>query len=349
MTEFWKHSGLQLLETDADGWLKVTDDLLRAWLFRPEIRPVEESCAAERALHESLVSDPRQPIAEATLAALADADVRDNYRILLGFFARLVAQPTLEAAYLAILREAGGVKVAPLFVDQLAHMIVQHVLQRLPADKLDPFACRAAELFFREQRVTIQDQHILCADAETVDMQSARAKEGTSYGNLGRLLVEAQTTLASVELDIMAKDNMAGYWERDERHDYVLAINHGRPGLDAFARVMEAWVSHFYRTPVSITPMRQIESARLTWFVGLDREATSLLNALYNGEPLKPEEQNRLLALFRLEFGDAARVRQDLGGRPVFMALAMEQVEGQNRVRMKPQNLLLNLPLAELA
>ncbi len=348
MTQFWKHSGLQLLETDADGWLLLTDDLLRAWLFRPEIRPVEESCAAECALHAALAADPRRVVTETELAALADADVRDNYCILLDFFSRLVSQPTLEAAYLAILREAGGVKVAPLFVDQLAHIIVQHVLMRLPSTQLDPFWCRAAELFFREQRVTIQDQHILCADAETVDMQGARAKEGTSYGNLGRLLVEAQTTLASVELDIMARDNMAGYWGRDERHDYVLAINHGRPGVDALARVMEAWVGHFYRTPVKITPMRQIESARLTWFVGLDREATALLNALYNGEPLKAEEQNRLLALFQLEFGDQARVRQELGGRPVFMALAMEQSEGQNRVRMKPQNLLLNLPLAEL-
>jgi len=36
-------------------------------------------------------------------------------------------------------------------------------------------------------------------------------------------------------------------------------------------------------------------------------------------------------------------MRQDIAGRPVYLALAMDE---ENVVRMKPQNLLLNLPTA---
>ena len=51
----------------------------------------------------------------------------------------------------------------------------------------------------------------------------------------------------------------------------------------------------------------------------------------------------RLLCLFRLEFADAADMRADIAGRPVYLAMAMD---GHNRLKLKPQNLLLNLPLA---
>jgi hypothetical protein len=51
----------------------------------------------------------------------------------------------------------------------------------------------------------------------------------------------------------------------------------------------------------------------------------------------------RLLALFRMTFADPAAMRADIAGRPVYLALAMDE---ENVVRMKPQNLLTNLPLA---
>ena len=53
-----------------------------------------------------------------------------------------------------------------------------------------------------------------------------------------------------------------------------------------------------------------------------------------------------MLALFRLEFEDPTAMRADVAGKPVYMALSMN--EGAV-VRMKPQNLLLNLPLAARA
>jgi hypothetical protein len=51
MAEFWRSSGYRLVEIDAAGGLRPTDDLLRAFVLRPELVPVEESCAAELALH----------------------------------------------------------------------------------------------------------------------------------------------------------------------------------------------------------------------------------------------------------------------------------------------------------
>ncbi len=53
-----------------------------------------------------------------------------------------------------------------------------------------------------------------------------------------------------------------------------------------------------------------------------------------------------MLALFRLDFGDSAAMRADIAGKPVYMALSMDE---EDVVRMKPQNLPLNLPLAARA
>src|SRR5690606_37753256 len=130
----------------------------RAYYLRPEVKPVEESCDAELALHAGLMQEPRRPVAARELDALADADARDNYRILLRFRERLLAAGTLEACYAGLF--AGDVDLPPIFVDQLAHAILRNVLDGCE----DPLRLRAAELFFREQKATIKDGHVLAAD-----------------------------------------------------------------------------------------------------------------------------------------------------------------------------------------
>jgi hypothetical protein len=52
----------------------------------------------------------------------------------------------------------------------------------------------------------------------------------------------------------------------------------------------------------------------------------------------------RILWLARLEFADPARVLARARERPVYLALAMDAAQ---QVRMKPQNLLVGLPLRE--
>lgn len=337
MPDFWLASGYHLVRADADGRLCPTDGFLRAYFLRPEIAPVEESCRAEVALHEGLMAEPRLTVPDERLAALADPDARDNYRTVLRFRDRLLTAPSLEAAYLDLVRR-GGVGLPSLFLDQLVHVILRHLLDGCD----DPIRLRAAELLFREQKVTIRDGAVLMADDETVEMRS----RGQGPGMPGGLLVEAGPPAREVELDVLDETGAATYWQRSDRFDTVLDLGFTQPGLDALCRVLERWTEHFTSAAVSIQPVQAVRDERWRWHVGLDAEASRLLNDLYQGKEVPEVGLARLLALFRLEFRDPEDVLPDVRGRPVYLGLAMT---AEQRVRLKPQNLLVNLPLARAA
>jgi hypothetical protein len=268
------------------------------------------------------------------LEGIEDADARDNYRVLLAFLGRLKRAASVESCYLDIF-SGGNVAVPPLFVDQLAQIIVRNVLEGCE----DPLEARAAELFFREQKASTDEGTVMLADLETVEMHAS----GGSSGSLGRLIVEAQAPLATVNLDVLDTDNAHLYWTRDQRHDLVISMNVGRAANQAFCRVMEKWIRHFFGVAVSVRPLRAIEDRGWAWHIGLDAESTVILNGLWRGEELESGMFRRMLALFRLDFEDPAAMRADVAGKPVYMALSMNE---DGVVRMKPQNLLLNLPLA---
>ncbi len=335
--EFWPHSGFSLTQRDVDGRLLLSDALLSAWWHRPEVAPVDESCAHERALHAALLVTPRRAVTVAELAALQDEDARDNYRVLLAWRDRLLAAPTLEAAYLDIFR-AGTVTAPPVFIDQLAQMIVHGML----ADSEDALQVRAAELFFRPQKVALEDGAVMLADAATVDLHAS----GGNYGDIGRLLIEAKTKPRRVELDVIDQENAATYWTRNECHDTVISFTYGRAALTAFCRVIEKWIDHFYGVAVVVRPLRSIEAKHWAWHIGLDAEATGILNDLYAGVELDEARNRRILSLFQLDFVDPSVVRSDVAGRPVYLACAMNETD---ILRIKPQNLLLNLPLASIS
>lgn len=338
MHGIWRTSGYHLLETTPEGRLGVTDDFLRAYFRRPEVRPVAESCDNERRLHQRLLEDPRQPVGRDDLAALADPDARENYEVVLAFRERLLAAATVEAAYLNLFLEPGGVPVPPLFADQLAQVIVQHVLR----EGDDPLRARAGELFFREQAVTINEGFIMAADAETVETHA----DSGGFGNLGRLVAQAQTPLRTVDLDVLDESNAELYWDRAESFDTVLNLNFAGAGLDALCRVLEAWVRHLLDVDIRIQPVQQISDERWVWHVGLDREASRLLDDLWNGVEPGEARLARLLSLFRLEFQDPSVMLRQIAGRPVYLALMMTEAK---RLKLKPQNLLVNLPLAARA
>ncbi len=110
--DFWLACGHHLCDRDAPGRLVPTPDLWRAFLARPELVPPPEACAAERALHAGLLAAPLRPVRDGRRSpALADADARENWRVFLAFRDRVQAEPTLEAAWLALLR--GGVAGIP--------------------------------------------------------------------------------------------------------------------------------------------------------------------------------------------------------------------------------------------
>jgi uncharacterized protein DUF6352 len=337
MPDFWRNSGFHLLERDGDGRLAVTDDFLRAYLLRPEIRPVGESGPNEIALHETLMENPRGAVEASELERVEDADTRDNFRALLAFFERLKRAASLESCYIEIF-SGGTASVPPIFIDQLAQIIVRNILDGCE----DPLEPRAGELFYREQKATTEEGVAMLADLETVEMHAS----GGRYGSLGRLVVEAQTPLSAVDLDVLDTDNGPLYWLRDQRHDFVISMNFGRAANKAFCRVIEKWVRHFFGITVNVKPLRAIEDRGWSWHIGLDAESTALLNDLWRGDEVEQGRFRRLLALFQLEFADSAAMRADIAGKPVYLALSMDQ---NGVVRMKPQNLLLNLPLASRA
>jgi hypothetical protein len=333
MSDFWPHCGYNLLKRQEDGRLVVTDDYLRLYYARPELAPVAESCAAERALHAALMQDPRREVAPGEIAALADADARDNYQVMMRFRGRLLAAPTLEAFYFDLFRE--DVAVPPDFIHHTAQVILRGILEGAN----DGLAARAAELFFRRQRVSFGDGTILLADDETVEMHASTG----GFGSLGKLLKEGQTAPRIIELDVLDEASAGRYFERDERHDTVLNLNHGRPGCLALARVLERWIAHFHGVRAAVKPVREIPDDDWVWHVGLDAEATAMLNEIYNCGEVEEARMKRVVGLFRVDFRDSVVLRPEMAGAPVFLGLA---ASADGTLRMKPQNLLVNLPLA---
>lgn len=277
---------------------------------------------------------PRRAVAAAEIDAIEDEDARHNYGMLLRFRDRLLAAGSVEGCYMSLFK--GAIDVPPLFIDQLLHVILRNLLDGCE----DPLRLRAAELFWREQKATLQEGHVLLADLETVEMHAA----GNRYGGIGKLIVEAQGAIGKVDLDVLDRANAALYWERESRHDTVISLTYGRAALDALCRVIEAWVAHFHAVEVKVSPLRRIDEARWAWHIGLDAESTEILNELWSGGQVDAGRMRNIVALFALQFADPAVARDGVAGRTVYLALSVNEAQV---VRMKPQNLLMNLPLHE--
>ena len=196
-----------------------------------------------------------------------------------------------------------------------------------------------AECLFRVQKISVlEDGAVMAADDETVEVFA----DTGGFGSLGELLKKQNTPTRSIDLDVLSADNAEIYWERDERHDLAVSLNRGQPALDALMRVLEKWVKHFLAVEVTIAHRREIDDKQWVWHVGLDATASGVLNDLYNNETVDEARMSRLLCLFELRFANAADMRPNIAGRSVYLAMAMDS---DGKLKLKPQNLLLNLPL----
>jgi len=328
--EFWVSSGHHMTRRREDGGLVVTDELLLAYLARPELKPPAEACAAEHALHAALMASPRRAVDAAEIAAIADADARENWGFMLGFRDRLLRAASLEAAYLDLARN-GAAGVPPLFLNHLAHLILRNALDGCD----DPYTLRAGELFFRPQRASVHDGALLLADAERVDDAQANLHAAPLAAMFAGPAVE--------ELDIMTDETAWTYWSRSDAFTMALNLGGNPKSRTGLARAIEAWIRHMLGTTVLVTPERGLHDEDWRWFVGLDAEASRIGNALWQGRKVTAAEQQRVLAVFRLNFADEAQVLPAVKGHPVWLLLA----ETPDRiVRLKPQNLVTGLPLA---
>ncbi len=324
MPEFWVASGHHLTRLNPQGRMLVTDELILAWLARPEVLPPADACAAERSLHKRLMETPRAKVSEMELTALKDADAQENWRFLLGLRDRLIAAGTIEDGYAQIVAE--GVTIPQVFMSQLVQLILRNALDGCDS----PQTLRAAECFFRPQRSHIKDDKLLLADEELVALyeQEKHASPLTAMFSGGL-----------DGLDVLGGGNDWTYWSRSDAHTMVLNFGGDPEARRGMADAIAAFLQHMLGMACRVTPEMRAENIDLRWFIGLDPAGTAIGNALWHGQPMPAT----LVGLFRLETEDA-RIRAELRGQPIWLILGLGS---DGAVRMKPQNLLTGLPLAE--
>jgi hypothetical protein len=318
--DFWLSCGHHLTQRGEGGGLVVSDEFLRAYLARPELNPPDTADATERGLHRAAFADPRRPVAAAEIAAITDPDARENWALMTAFRDRLLRHPTLEAGYLDLVRNGVGA-TPPLFLDQLVHVILRNALD----GEDDPFVLRAAELFFRPQRVAVHDGALIAADEERI--------AAIAPSPLFRLPGLADDPV----LDVLSEENAASYWERSDRFDMAFDLTAGRRGLAALASVIERWLRHLLGITARVEPIVELRDAAFAWYVGLDAEGTRIGDALWRGEIVSESMRRRLVGLFRSAFAPAEPIETSAA----YLILAMSEA---GVLRVKPQNLVTGLP-----
>jgi hypothetical protein len=193
---------------------------------------------------------------------------------------------------------------------------------------------RAAELFFRPQRVRPHDGSLIAADEETI---------ASADGQPVSPLVAMLGLPSPSAIDVLVEENAETYWQRSDRFDMGFDLTAGRRGLAALAEVIARWIAHLV-LPVTVEPLTRADNVDFTWYVGLDAQATRIGDALWNGEELDEATRARIVGLFRLTITDAARVLDKARGKPIYLIMAMTP---DGILRMKPQNLVTGLPIRQ--
>ena len=331
MTDFWISCGHHLLDREPGGGLLLTDDFLKVYLARPELIPPPEACVVEKTLYGALLADPRLPISPSDIAAIADADARENWQVLIAFRDLLLRHRTLEGAYAELMR-AGPGKTPLLFVNQLVHVILRNALDGVE----DAQVVRAAELFFRTQRVTLHEGSLIAADEEVIGGINPAPQSP---------LVSMLGIPADAQIDVLNEENASGYWARSDQFDMAIDLTAGRAGLVALAEVMRRWIAHVLGVEVAIEPLPELREVNLAWYVGLDADATKIGDMMWNGEEIDEATMSRVIGLFALTFRDSSIVLDRVKGEPVYLILAMTP---EKTIRLKPQNLATGLPIRHL-
>jgi uncharacterized protein DUF6352 len=326
--DFWLSCGHHLLDPSRDGGgLQLTDEFLKAYLARPEMVPPPDACERERELHQTLLVSPRMPILPARIAAIRDSEARENWEVMISWRDHLLRHATLEAAYLAIVRH--GLVFPPMFLNQLVQVILRNMLE----DCDDAFVLRAAEMFFRPQKLAVHQGSLLASDEE-----SALRLHSQPMSPLISLL----GLHSPAEIDVLSEANSDTYWERSDSFDLALDLTAGRRGLTALGEVVSRWVRHLLGVQVEIEAVTELRDVTLTWYVGLDSNATEIGDALWNGEELDDAVRELVVGIYRLVFADDAEVIEPVRGAPTFLLAASS---ADNLLRLKPQNLITGLPV----
>ena len=200
----------------------------------------------------------------------------------------------------------------------------------------DAFMLRAAELFFRPQTLTLHEGSLVAADAETIAGSGAKPLSP---------LIAMLGLPKGAEITMLSEANADTYCGRSDLFDLALDLTGGRRGLAALGEVITRWVSHLLAVEVAIEPVTELRDVTLTWYVGLDADATRMGDALWHGEAVDDATRARLVGLYRLNFADAADMVEAVRGQPVYLMMGMT---ADKVLRLKPQNLVTGLPIRRL-
>lgn len=192
---------------------------------------------------------------------------------------------------------------------------------------------RAAETFFRPQKLLVQDGMVTAVDEET-ELLLGRQPQSPLVALLG--------LPAATEVDMLNDATTGSYRERSDRFDMALDLTAGQRGLAALGEVVTRWLAHLLAIDVAIEPVSELRNAPWSWYVGLDSEATRIGDTLWNGSDLDEETRSRLIGLFRLTFRHPEDMIERVRGEPVYLLAAMTADEV---LHLKPQNLVTGLPI----
>ncbi len=291
--------------------LEHIDIFLRDLLASPQLALVAESCASEVKIHKTLQSSPLQKVSDAELTTLLDADARDNYAFYLRLQAELLAAGSLEAYYLQLVRSA-AVTVPQEVIDALVENITLRMMDATTnptVDKNIAVQYAASEWLYKRQSVHLEEGRVM----HDVPRDSVTEPLDLSHGMANEL-----------------------------SHGLIFRLSNANSGLKALSQVLEKWIAHMLKIDVNIRHVAKVDDPAWRWHIGLEATSTGLLNDLYTGADVSEDRLKSLVSLFKLEFKNASDMRIDVVGKPVYLGLAMD---ANGHVKIKPQNLLLNLPV----
>jgi hypothetical protein len=88
--------------------------------------------------------------------------------------------------------------------------------------------------------------------------------------------------------------------------------------------------------------LTELRNAPLSWYVGLDADATRIGDTIWNGGDLEDAMRAQLVGIFRLTFRNPEDAIEKIRGEPLYLLAAMTADEV---LRLKPQNLVTGLPI----
>ena len=291
--------------------LEPITDFLWALLASPQLALPAEACDAEINLHKVLQAAPLQKIGDEQLATILDADARDNYAFYARLQTDLVTAGSVEAYYLQLIR-SDAITVPPEVMDALVENITLRMMDATTnptVDKNIAVQYAAAEWLYKRQAVHLEDGRVM----HDVPRDSVTEPLDLSHGMANEL-----------------------------SHGLVFRLSNANSGLKALSQVFEKWVMHMLQVEVTIKHVSKVDDPAWRWHIGLEITSTGLLNDLYLGNDMTEDRLKSLVSLFKLEFKNANAMQADVAGKPVYLGLAMD---ANGHVKIKPQNLLLNLPV----